>query len=514
MKSYIKFFGLGGLFLSLAVLLQSCDKNFQEINTNPNNSTNAYPYQFMQAAFRDAVASNMSRNRSFNNELMQVTVNIGDGEYRIFRYDIRNNVADGPWNSLYPELNNINEMYKLSDGGMNDNASYRGIALIMKSWVFSILTDTYGDIPYSEALKGQSDDILEPKFDAQKDIYLDLFRQLDTANTLLAKNVAIKGEYDPIYAGNISKWRKFGNTLFLRLLLRVSGKQDAEVVNLVKTKIADILVDNASAYPVMTSNDDSAILKWTGTIPFVSPFMDVRAQDFRTPSLGSFFIDNLVAWNDPRINIPTYGSNGVNRLGIAPVNGNFLGVPSGYAPGEGWDKQSYFYSYDQTVSDIAVRTMMNEPLTGMIMNCAELQFIKAELALKGFYNDKPGDLYKDGVMKGITTWLPTYTESIEDYLNNGDINWDDSYSFEKKMEMIHLQKYYALLFVDCQQWFEFRRTGYPKLPKGTGLKNNGEMPARLNYPIYVQSANPTNYKLAVQSQGGDAINTKVWWQKP
>ncbi|MNI13460.1 Starch-binding associating with outer membrane [compost metagenome] len=79
--------------------------------------------------------------------------------------------------------------------------------------------------------------------------------------------------------------------------------------------------------------------------------------------------------------------------------------------------------------------------------------------------------------------------------------------------MIHLQKYYALLFVDCQQWFEFRRTGYPLLPKGTGLKNGGEMPARLKYPIYVQSANPTNYKLAIAQQGADEINTKVWWQR-
>ena len=350
-------------------------------------------------------------------------------------------------------------------------------------------------------------------FRSQKEIYLDFFNKLDSANVLLSKSTAIKGEYDPIYNGNVSRWRKFGNSLFLRLLLRASGQTDPAVATLVRSKINDILVNNASFYPIMSSNDDSAILRWTGMSPLISPFMEVRAQDFRQASLANFFIDHLVAWNDPRINIPTYGSNGVNRLGIAPVSGNFVGIPSGYAPGEGWERQSYFYSYDQTVNNIPVKTMMNEPLTGMIMNCSELQFIKAELALKGFYADKVGDLYKDGVMKGITTWLPTYAEPIEEYLNNGDINWDDNNSFEKKMEMIHLQKYYALLFVDCQQWFEFRRTGYPLLPKGTGLKNGGEMPARLKYPIYVQSANPTNYKLAIAQQGADEINTKVWWQR-
>jgi hypothetical protein len=82
------------------------------------------------------------------------------------------------------------------------------------------------------------------------------------------------------------------------------------------------------------------------------------------------------------------------------------------------------------------------------------------------------------------------------------------------MEKIHLQKYYALFLVDLQQWFEYRRTGHPILPKGSGLRNNGEMPARMTYPVYVQSTNPTNYKAAVAAQGPDVISTPVWWQKP
>jgi hypothetical protein len=94
------------------------------------------------------------------------------------------------------------------------------------------------------------------------------------------------------------------------------------------------------------------------------------------------------------------------------------------------------------------------------------------------------------------------------------MQWDDSETFDQKMEKIHLQKYYALFLVDMQQWFEYRRTGHPVLPKGTGLKNNGIMPARMTYPVYVQSTNPTNYKLAVAEQGPDEISTQVWWQKP
>ena len=94
------------------------------------------------------------------------------------------------------------------------------------------------------------------------------------------------------------------------------------------------------------------------------------------------------------------------------------------------------------------------------------------------------------------------------------MQWSTATTFDERMERIHLMKYYALFLVDLQQWFEYRRTGKPTLPKGAGLRNNGVMPARMAYPVYVQSTNPTNYKLAVAAQGPDVISTPVWWQKP
>ncbi|HJT74422.1 MAG TPA: SusD/RagB family nutrient-binding outer membrane lipoprotein, partial [Chitinophaga sp.] len=99
-------------------------------------------------------------------------------------------------------------------------------------------------------------------------------------------------------------------------------------------------------------------------------------------------------------------------------------------------------------------------------------------------------------------------------LTAADIQWIESATLEEKMERIHLQKYYALFLVDMQQWFEYRRTGHPALPHGSGLRNNGVMPARMTYPVYVQSTNPTNYRIAVNNQGPDVISTQVWWQKP
>jgi len=498
-----------GFFLLVAALLSSCDKGFEELNTDPTKTTEAYPYQFMANALINSVSYNMARNRTFNNELMQVTVSLGDGDGKVFRYDFRRSWADYLWNSHYTGLTNYKDLYLKALEGINFNRSYQGISLLLQTWTYSILTDTYGDIPYSQSNLGRDSLILEPRFDAQKDIYLDMYKKLDSANTLLSSNDIIEAIHDPVYGGDVSKWRKLCNSLYLRLLLRASHK--ADVQDMVISKIQEILT-NSSKYPVFTNNDDSAILRWTGEGAYRSPYMDARAQDFRGVGICSFFIDFLRDTNDPRINIPEYGTSGINRWGIAPVSGNFVGVPSGYAAGtEEYTRMSYFYSYDQ---NSGVNSLQTEPLTGIIMNFAELQFIKAEAVLNDWVAGSAEDYFYSGAESSIKLWLPNWEVPIRDHLAASDMQWDASASFEEKMARIHQQKYYALFLVDLQQWFEYRRTGYPVLPKGNGLANNGEMPARLYYPVYVQSSNPTNYKLAISQQGPDEINTKVWWQKP
>ncbi|MEI6948667.1 SusD/RagB family nutrient-binding outer membrane lipoprotein [Paraflavisolibacter sp. H34] len=495
-----------GAVLLFSLALSSCTKDFQEINTDLNTTPNALPQQLLAPALVSTLQYNMLRNRNFNNELMQVTVDLGDGEGKVFRYDYRSTWADYLYNGWYTELTNFKDLYKIASGELNDNKSYRGISLICQSWIYSLITDTYGDVPYFQSNQARDSLIYEPAFTPQKEIYADIFKKLEEANNLLRENAAIVGASDPVYGGNVSRWRKFGNSLYLRLLLRVSGK--AEAAEGSKAKIREIVEEKAADYPVMTSNDESAILRWTGAAPYTSPLLTVREQDFRAPGIASFFIGNLVDWNDPRIDIPTYGTNGINRWAIAPSGGQFLGVPSGYAPGDNPVKKSYFYSTTST------STLMSEPLAGMMMNYAELKFILAEAAAKGWIGGSAGTYYTEGAQNSITLWLPTWSVPINDFLVAADMQWDENAPLEQKMERIHLQKYYALFLTDLQQWFEYRRTGHPKLPKGTGLRNNGEMPSRMTYPVYVQSTNPTHYKAAVAAQGADVITTKVWWQKP
>jgi hypothetical protein len=486
-----------------AIVMPSCKKDFIEINTDPNGTPKVLPQQLLGPALVNTVGINMLRSRSFNNELMQVTVDPSDAEGRVFRYDIRNTWADYTWNGWYAQLINFKDVYKIASEPETLSPILMGVSLICQSWIASLLTDTYGDVPYFQA--GQARDSLNytPAFDKQKDIYLDIFKKLEEANTRLtnAANLSSAAS-DPVYGGNALKWRKFGNSLYLRLLLRLSGK--AEIAADCIAKIKDIVETNAARYPIMTLNDDSAVLRWTGTGALTSPFVGgVRAQDFRAPDIAEFFISNLVNWSDPRLN--------TRRWAIAPYMGGFSGVPSGYAPGQGIEGRSYFYATDSN----APSTLQTEPLMGNIMNYPELQLILAEAAAKGWLTGSAETYYKAGALSSITFWIPAFDATTFDaYLLNGGMGWDNTATLDSKMEKIHLQKYYSMFWTDFEQWFEYRRTGHPILPKGAGLRNNGMMPARLNYPVYVQSTNLSNYRAAVASQGSDDINTRVWWQKP
>jgi hypothetical protein len=500
-------------------LMPAC-KDFAEINTDPIGVKTTTPSQLLAPSLVNLLTSNMLRGRTFNNELMQVSVSISDAEGTVNRYDFRRTAADATWNGLFTELTNVRDIYTLASKPENQNNSLMGISRIMEAYTVSILTDTYGDIPYTEANKGK-DGIVEPKFDRQKDIYLDLFKKLEEANTLLTTGTTIPVASDPVFNGNIAKWRKLGNSLYLRLLLRISGK--SEVSTTVIDKFKDI-VANPGKYPIMNTNDDTAKLLWTtsatSTALYSSPYTSIRGLDFRS-ALSKFFLTNLRDWNHPVLNNTDYGRNGTSRWGISTVSGNYVGVPAGYSPGSISTGQSSFYSYDNvpgTGTATAGYSLQVDPYTGIIMNVSELDFILAEGALKGWIAGPVATYYNKGVLDMIQYWIPTYpSASLSAYMTAADIVWADAQPLDAKMEDLQLQKYYALFLVDSEQWAEYRRTGHPVLPinvPGTTFANGGVMPARMYYPAIVQTANRDNYNAAIAIQGADQINTKIWWQKP
>jgi hypothetical protein len=213
------------LFLLLAgtslATAPACTDGFQEMNINPNQNPNVIPETLLAPALTDLVKRNMDRAFRITNELMQVHVARTDGD-EFHRYVIRPAEADYMWNGWYTQLTDFRDMYASAQATKSN--TFMAIARICEVWTFSLLTDTFGDVPYSEALQGRSGQ-LQPKFDRQEDIYRDLFAKLEEANELLKTNVnlsADQAQLDPLYQGNALKWRKFSNSLYLRLLLRVS----------------------------------------------------------------------------------------------------------------------------------------------------------------------------------------------------------------------------------------------------------------------------------------------------
>ena len=463
--------------------LVSCTKDFSELNTSKDGAKFTTPETLLGPAVHDVLKRNLNRCLRLTHELMQVHVTINDGD-EIHRYVIRPQESDYMWNNWYLQLTNVRDIY-IGGDAINSNA-FMGISLVVDAWISSLLTDVYGDVPYFDSNKGR-EGILQPRFDKQQAIYEDLFKKLEEANELFKTATLSDNEkkMDPIYAGDLAKWRKFGNSLYLRLLLRVSGTGQLNAT----AKMLEIADTKKANYPIFTSNNDSAILKFQTTAPYLSEFAEYRDLDFQVNnSLGEFFIDNLNEWNDPR-----------REKWASRKDNAYVGIQSGYPVGQVPAPQSQYLA-----------NLKSEPLLGNIINYPELQFILAECALKGYI---PGDVqayYEAGVTAAITMWGLTVPTG---YLTDSSAQWYAADDNSLKLQKILLQKYYTLFFTDFQSWIEHRRTGFPILPRGTGLQNDGIMPTRLKYPVNVQRVNRDNYAAAVASMGGDDMKTKVWWNK-
>jgi hypothetical protein len=477
------------LALSAVLLASGCTKDFPEINTDPNESAVASPQNLLAPTLVAIVNNNINRNFRVNNEFMQVTVTTSDTR-EFHRYDVRVSESDYMWRNWYRQLTNIRDIYfRAEETQQAGYQTYKAISLVLDAWVGSLLTDTYGDVPYSESNKGWSEGNTAPKFDKQKDIYASIFQKLEEADSLLRLNAAIPTNFhhsDPIYQGNVSNWRKFGNAMHLRLLLRVAhtGEFGAQ------SKIREMIDGTPGEYPLFQSNEESAILRFSGVIPYQTEFHDTRDFDFNgDKGYSQFFINNLIEFEDPRLPV----------LATEAGLGFYGGMQSGYPQGSVPDRQSTL--------QLALK---RSPLLGNILNYGELQFILAEAALRGYTDDDAQAHYENGVRASIELWG---VSPDEDYFENPAVSYEEATTDEERLKKIQVQKYYAMLFTDFQQWFEYRRTRALDLYVGPGLKNEGRMPSRLNYPLLTRTFNPENYDEAVASMGGDGLNEKVWWEK-
>lgn len=490
---YYKFTLIWALVI-IAHSFNGCTDDFEEINTNPNDPEVVDPSVLLPNVLRESV----KRMHGHTTRLQRLGL---DGGMLWVQYFARNQytnegdtyftVADlmnANWKGFFNEsLINAQQIIDIAseEGSLNENRNYVAIGMIIKAWIFSIVTDTWGAVPYTEALNTE---IIDPVYDSQEAIYTDLLTSLKTASEMLDINgPGVKG--DVLYEGDIMKWEKFANSLRLRLANRQAAKKPAESAAI----FAEIL-GNTSTYPVFESNDEHAALVHQAR-PSNNPWHEIMVFNGRedwsiSQTLIGAMTDGLGNPTDPRITVYANPATGGDMAGL--YEGAINGLPEA-------DASVYINGASRPGS-----FFLEETAPVVLMSYSELLFIMAEAALDGDYT---GGLsakeYMDLAVKA----------SFEQYGLSTPADYTTALNADK--ETIMFEKWKALFGQGVEAWTEFRRTGLPILtPPGpnTIFENSGQVPTRLEYPNSEYSLNGTNVTAAVAVNGGpDNKITKLWW---
>ncbi len=484
---------LVGLALVCALLASGCDTRFEDVNANPNEPEEVPPSLLLPNILRSAVNTSVNESFSTGNLVVQYTAKVSFAT-DIDRYDWS---GVGYWTAYYDDLRNVNEMIQIARD--REQPAVEGIGLVLKAWIFSMLTDAYGDVPYAESLRVLEDGENTPAYDAQEDVYRGLLDDLRAANDLLsAQNVgALPG--DILYGGDVLKWKKLANALRLRLLMRLSEKQGAIEGVDVEGAFRSI-VNSPSQSPVFTSNEDNAALEYLTARPNEWPVHTVRTGTFRTYRMSHTLTSQLKALGDPRLSVfadPTVASVEAG----APA---FEGVPNGLT-----DDASNEYNGGrdfQSSLNTARYFELPNAAEGLIMTYAEVLFLRAEAAAREWTSEDARSLYEDGIAASMNQ----YDQSVPSgYLEQDGVQYATG-DTERAIAQINTQKWIALFFTGLEGWFNWRRTGVPDLEPSVSNVNGDRIPVRFRYPESEQSLNVESYQQAVERQGADNINTTMW----
>jgi hypothetical protein len=474
------------------VLLGGCDSRFEDINANPNEPEDVPPSLLLPNIIRSAVNTSVNEGFSTGNLVVQYTAKVSFAT-DIDRYDWS---GVGYWTAYYDDLRNVNEMIRIAQEQERPNVE--GIGIVLKSWIFSMLTDAYGDIPYSESLSVLEAGENTPAYDAQEDVYRGLLADLETANERLdPSGQSVQG--DILYNGDVLKWKKLANALRLRLLMRLSEKQgaieDVEVAGTFQS-----IVDDPAQRPVFESNADNAALEYLTSRPNEWPVHTFRVGSFRTYRMSQTLTSQLEALSDPRLSTfadPTVASMDAG----APA---FEGVPNGLTD----DASNEYNGGRDFQSSLNTTRYFESPnaARGLIMTYAEVLFLRAEAAERGWTTEDAQSLYESGIVASMNQ----YGQSVPGgYLDQAGVAYATG-DTERAIAQINTQKWIALFFTGMEGWFNWRRTGVPDLEPSVSNVNSDRIPVRFRYPESEQSLNAENYQEAVEAQGADNINTDMW----
>jgi hypothetical protein len=467
---------------ALLLFTTSCKKQLDEINRNPNASETAQPDYLLTGATKNIVDTYWGTTNNMDASLLFVQnwskIQYTDPDRYIFTV----NSFQELWTTGYTKgIINFNELIKLGDAQANPN--YKGVALVLRSWVFTLLTDNYGDIPYTQATNIKEN--LTPGYDKQKDVYFAILEDLKTAQAALSTTgPAIGG--DIIYGGKanqIGLWKKFANSLRLRVALRIADREP-EKSRQVLTEI------QAEGSGYISDNSEIAQLVYS-TSPNQNPISNLfdNRDDYR---ISKTIVDKLFELKDPRL--PVYASP---TKDATPAT--YVGLPNGLLVGD-----ASAYGFTKTSKPGTYFLAPNAP--AVIISYAEVLFDRAEAAARGFTTENAADLYKQAITASLKQYGVT-DAAVNTYIALPAVQYDPS-NYKKS---IGEQKWIALFGQGLEAFAEWRRLDYPQLQPAVAGTLGGKIPVRFIYPGTEQSLNGANYKAAVASQGADALTTKLWF---
>ncbi|MDP5043530.1 MAG: SusD/RagB family nutrient-binding outer membrane lipoprotein [Leeuwenhoekiella sp.] len=469
-----------------ALYFTGCTNDFDAINDNPNSPQEVSPEFLLTNVIATEINENTyNQGLRLNNYLVQFNADV---EFeRIDRYELGGN--SGYWNLIFGLLTDLESMKSLP--GYND--AYDGVAEILRSYLYSQLTDLWGDVPYTQALQFEALNFT-PVYDTQESIYTDpqsgILARLEAAVVQLQNTTqSIKG--DIMFGNDLSKWVRFGNSLQVRYQMRISKR------------LTDFskLQQLANSGMLMESNADNAVLPYLGTAPNQFPLFSASTGIYQGLKMSKTVEDVLKSWDDPRISVffnPTPES-------VTAGNPEFKGLPNGLST--------------QTISERGIvlndLSLMSdrfraEPdgVDAQIMLYSEIQFALAEAAERGYITGTSQTYYQNA----IRAHFEYYNVAVPaDYFSRNAIALNGTP--DQNLTKILTQKWLSLFMVGHEAWFNVRRTGIPVLTPGPDNFNDGNYPVRYLYPESEQAANRENYEAAASRIGGDNINSKNWWEK-
>lgn len=482
--------------LLIILTFASCTK-LQDYNENPNNVKEVHPQLLLTNIVWDAFQVEGANPMYATHMIVQT-----DREDIIQYYK---------WNrgdfNYYNDLRNVTKM--IEEAERIQDPSYIAIGKLFRAYYFYKLTLQFGDIPYSQALKGESEGIYTPVYDSQKDIFIGILKELEEANQLISDN-PIAG--DIVYRGNPDNWKKLINSFRLKVLITLSKKENDNDLN-IKNTFANIV----ASQPIFTSISDNA------QIAFLDQ-LGSRYTEFNNSNYGSgryadsTMIKRLRDRQDPRLFI-YYGQTREAKESGLPID-DFNGYDGGNPIA------SPDYNNRKAVAGLSSRVNLRyttNPVTEPhnLLSYSELQFILAEAVVRGWISGDAKTYYDNGIKASFKFYhdnAPEYASYVDDnaaatYLTNPLVDFSTASSNEEKIEKIITQKFLTtFLQGGWLGFFEHLRTGYPHLDH----LPNFAPPYRWMYPETEYRLNAENVTAAISSQfgvGNDNIREKTWWLK-